>query len=245
MVRDQVSAISYFSSNLFFHDFNFPARLQLSYSTSTLFHDFNFPAQLTFFSRIQLSCTTSTILHDFNFLARLQLFSRLQLFFTTQHFNFPARPKYSAVRVDWTPLDLDPPVQIRWRMCNPPRPNLLTDLDPPTKLSENIILNVLVEIGNTLRSSAHESKFLILYKRIANAYTIWPLLRNFTCLVIEKNITIIQNRQTAKNSIKTENRQTDKFSHPSYQNPNQSNASGAHKGFAGTRDQWRRIIARA
>ena len=102
MVRDQVSAISYFSSNLFFHDFNFPSRLQLSYTTSTLFHDFNFPAQLTFFSRIQLSCTTSTILHDFNFLARLQLFSRLQLFFTTQHFNFPARPKYSAVLVDWT-----------------------------------------------------------------------------------------------------------------------------------------------
>ena len=100
--------------------------------------------------------------------------------------------------MDWTPLDLDPPVQIRWRMWNPPRPNLLTDLDPPTKLSENIILNVLVEIGNTLRSSARESKFLILYMRIANAYTIWPLLRNITCIVIEKNITIIQNRQTAK-----------------------------------------------
>ena len=80
----------------------------------------------------------------------------------------------------------------------PPRQNPLTDLDPPTKLSENVIVNVLVEIGNTLRSSAHESKFLILYMRIANAYTIWPLLRNVTCLVIEKNITIIQNRQTAK-----------------------------------------------
>ena len=187
MVRDQVSAISYFSSNLFFHDFNFPARLQLSYSTSTLFHNLNFPAQLTFFSRIQLSCTTSTILHDFNFLARLQHFSRLQLFFTTQHFNFPARLKYSAVLVDWTPPRF-----------GPSGPNPLTDSEPPTKLSENIILNVLVEIGNTLRSSVHESKFLILYMRIANAYTIWPLLRNVTCLVIEKNITIIQNRQTAK-----------------------------------------------
>ena len=120
MVRDQVSAISYFSSNLFFHDFNFPARLQLSYSTSTLFHNLNFPAQLTFFSRIQLSCTTSTILHDFNFLARLQHFSRLQLFFTTQHFNFPARLKYSAVLVDWTPPRF-----------GPSGPNPLADLEPP------------------------------------------------------------------------------------------------------------------
>ena len=120
MVRDQVSAISYFSSNLFFHDFNFPVRLQLSYSTSTLFHDLNFPAQLTFFSRIQLSCTTSTILHDFNFLARLQHFSRLQLFFTTQHFNFPARLKYSAVLVDWTPPRF-----------GPSGPNPLADMEPP------------------------------------------------------------------------------------------------------------------
>ena len=29
------------------------------------------------------------------------------------------------------------------------------DLDPPTKLSENIILNVLVKMDDTLRSSAH------------------------------------------------------------------------------------------
>ena len=74
MLRGQVSAISYFSSN-FFHDFNFCAGLQLS--------------------------------------AQLQLFFTTVTFFTTQHFNFPARPKYSAVLVDWTPLDLDPPVQIR------------------------------------------------------------------------------------------------------------------------------------
>ena len=30
-----------------------------------------------------------------------------------------------------------------------------TALDPPTELSENIILNVLVEIDNTLRFSAY------------------------------------------------------------------------------------------
>ena len=29
------------------------------------------------------------------------------------------------------------------------------DLDPPTKLSENIILNVLVKMDDTLRSSAY------------------------------------------------------------------------------------------
>ena len=32
---------------------------------------------------------------------------------------------------------------------------VLADLDPPTELSENIILNVLVEIDNALRFSAY------------------------------------------------------------------------------------------
>ena len=37
-----------------------------------------------------------------------------------------------------------------------PGPNPLADLDPPpTKLGENIILNVLVKMDNTLRSSAY------------------------------------------------------------------------------------------
>ena len=36
-----------------------------------------------------------------------------------------------------------------------------SDLDPTTKLSENIIFNVLVEKENTLRSSAYQSIFLI------------------------------------------------------------------------------------
>ena len=68
--------------------------------------------------------------------------------------------------------------------------------------------------------------------------------------MIEKNITIIQNRQTAKTiqlKPKTAGKtvKSDKFLHPSYQNPNQSNASGAHRGFPGTRDQWRHIVARA
>ena len=85
---------------------------------------------------------------------------------------------------------------------------------------------------------------------IANAYTNWPLLRSVPCAVIEKNITIIQNRQTAKKiqlKPKTAGKtvKSDKFLHPSYQNPNQSNASGAHRGFPGTRDQLRHIVARA
>ena len=49
------------------------------------------------------------------------------------------------------PVDLDPP----------PVPNPLADLDPlrgfgppPTNLNENIILNVLVKMDDTLRSSA-------------------------------------------------------------------------------------------
>ena len=37
----------------------------------------------------------------------------------------------------WTPLDLDPPPH------------------PPTKLSENIILNVIVNMVDTLRSSVY------------------------------------------------------------------------------------------
>ena len=36
-----------------------------------------------------------------------------------------------------------------------PGPNLLADLDPLTKLSENIILNVLVKMDDTLRSRAY------------------------------------------------------------------------------------------
>ena len=65
----------------------------------------------------------------------------------------------------------------------------------------------------------------------------------------------------AKNSIQTANRvhkirskpktacktvKTGKYSHPSYQNPNRSDTvvtSGACRGFAAIRDQWRRIIA--
>ena len=58
---------------------------------------------------------------------------------------------------DLAPLDLDRGVQIQnpesASVYGPPGP--LADLDPPSKLSENIILNVLVEIENTLRSSTH------------------------------------------------------------------------------------------
>ena len=59
--------------------------------------------------------------------------------------------------------DLDP------TRFGPPGPNPLADMDLPTELSENIILNVLVEIDNTLHFSAYYSMFLIQNMRIADA----------------------------------------------------------------------------
>ena len=62
---------------------------------------------------------------------------------------------------------------------------------------------------------------------------------------------IIHNRKTAK-KIRQEPKtackavKTDKCSHPSSQNPNQSDTvltTGAYRGFAAIRDQWRRIMA--
>ena len=108
------------------HNFNSFSRLQLSCTTNFLFTNSTFLHDFNYLARLQLSCTNSTFLQDFNYLARLQLscttstFFTTVTFFTTQHFNFPARPKYSAVLVDWTPLDLDPPVQIRKQIWNPP-----------------------------------------------------------------------------------------------------------------------------
>ena len=72
------------------------------------------------------------------------------------YFNLDFSPgKPVSLRI-WTPLDLKPPGQIRKQICTPrskstsgylpPVPNPLADLDPPTKLSGNIILDVLVEI---------------------------------------------------------------------------------------------------
>ena len=49
---------------------------------------------------------------------------------------------FSGVLADLDPLDLDSRLKS-------------AALDPPTELSENIILNVLVEIDNTLRFSAY------------------------------------------------------------------------------------------
>ena len=61
-------------------------------------------------------------------------------------------------------------IDIFWRLedagvpadKDPPGPNTLADLDPPpriwtppTKLSENIVLNVPVKMDDTLRSSAY------------------------------------------------------------------------------------------
>ena len=61
---------------------------------------------------------------------------------------FRARPTHLGLvsqRI-WTPLDLDPDSGYV-----PPS----ADLDPATKLSEKIILNVLVKTDDTLRSSAY------------------------------------------------------------------------------------------
>ena len=57
--------------------------------------------------------------------------------------------------------DTDPPGPNPLADMDPPGPNTLADLDPlrgfgpPTKLSENIVLNVLVKMDDTLRSSAY------------------------------------------------------------------------------------------
>ena len=45
--------------------------------------------------------------------------------------------------------ELDPP------RFGTPGPNPLADMEPPIELSENIIINVLVEIDNTLHFSAY------------------------------------------------------------------------------------------
>ena len=50
----------------------------------------------------------------------------------------------ASVPADLDPLDLDPPS---------------ADLDSPIKLSENIILNVLVKMDDTLRSSVYKVRF--------------------------------------------------------------------------------------
>ena len=61
---------------------------------------------------------------------------------------FRARPTHlgQVSQRIWTPLDLDPDSGYV-----PPS----ADLDPATKLSEKIILNVLVKTDDTLRSSAY------------------------------------------------------------------------------------------
>ena len=48
-----------------------------------------------------------------------------------------------------SPANLDPP------RFGSPGPNPLADMDPPTKLSENIIFNVLVKRDDSLRSSEY------------------------------------------------------------------------------------------
>lgn len=98
------------SHQIFFLRLQLSCRTSTFRATSTFLHDFSFFSRLQlscttyFFSRIQLSCTTSPFWHDFNFFHDCNFCSQLQ------HFNFPAWPKYSAVLVDWSPLDLDPPV---------------------------------------------------------------------------------------------------------------------------------------
>ena len=90
----------------------------------------------------------------------------------------------------------------------PPRPNPLTDLDPPppTKLSENIILSVLVEIGNTLRSSAHESKILIQNMLIAKHIRTGLYWGMSLVLWSKRTSPSSKTAKPLKNAIKTENR---------------------------------------
>ena len=59
----------------------------------------------------------------------------------------------------WTPPRFGSPGPNPLTDMDPPGPNPLADLDPLTKLSENIILNVLVKRDDNLHSSAYESMF--------------------------------------------------------------------------------------
>ena len=51
---------------------------------------------------------------------------------------------------DWRGFEYFSPISLLKRRTGVP-----ADLDPPTKLSENVILDVLTEIDNTLRSNAY------------------------------------------------------------------------------------------
>ena len=46
-------------------------------------------------------------------------------------------------------------IKIGTRLSSTTVAGVLADMDPPTELSENIILNVLVEIDNTLHFSVY------------------------------------------------------------------------------------------
>ena len=61
----------------------------------------------------------------------------------------------AGVPADLDPPRFGPPGPNPLADMDPPGPNLLANLDPSTKLSENIILNVLVKMDDTLRSSAY------------------------------------------------------------------------------------------
>ena len=68
----------------------------------------------------------------------------------------------AGVPADLDPPRFGPPGPNPLADMDPPGPNPLADLeppsadlDPPTKLSENIILNVLIKTDDTLRSSAY------------------------------------------------------------------------------------------
>ena len=63
---------------------------------------------------------------------------------------------------DWRGFESFSPISLLKRRTGVP-----ADLDPPTKLSENVILDVLTEIDNTLRSSAYESMFFIQNMQLA------------------------------------------------------------------------------
>ena len=67
VLQSPVSAITYFSSTFFFHNFNYFSQLKLFLVTSTFFGNFNFFFMtLTFFCNLTFFFKTSNFFHNFN-----------------------------------------------------------------------------------------------------------------------------------------------------------------------------------
>ena len=104
MVRGQVSAISYFSSNFFFSRLQLPCRTSTFRTTSILLHNVNSFPQLqlffTTFPRIRLSCTTSTYFTTFSF------FTTVTFFYDCNTSTFQQDLNIAMSKWIWTPPPL-------------------------------------------------------------------------------------------------------------------------------------------